>query len=459
MKRIGWILAVGCLLLPIGCSKSDDDSSSGVKVPDGQTSFSWDTSVRSQELSLTGIANWTAKSDNNCKNWCYPVKLSDKSNKIVLWVSPNITGKARSGKVTITIGGRSQTIEVSQPAFTGDLDTYEYHLPVVFHVLYKDESDELQNAKEAQFVKILKAVNELYAKNKMNIVFEMAKYNDEGEELAEAGIIRHQVDFEEFDPHEFLSDKEKGYADYTQNLKKYINIYFFHFKQTDAESTMLGLTTLPILPTAHPLSEIDKQLMTDQANDYAYLTTPYGVCINNQFVEEWQDDKTYNPKYIVSTLAHELGHYLGLLHTFSEVECEQDDGCDDTHISDYENYIDYITSYIEQQQKAEKRMTIDEVATRTDCKTGEEFVADNILDYVYTKSNVFTAQQKARTRHVMEYGALVPGPKLIDYNTTGIISSSTNKSSRRAVASRPGLVQTDPCPPIPVRHLPQVRSK
>lgn len=456
-RRIGWLVAVSCLLLALGCSKSDGDSSSGVKVADGQTSFSWNANVRSQEVSLTGTASWTAKSDDNCKNWCYPVKSSDKSNKIVLWVSPNITDKARSGKVTVTIDGRAQTIEVSQPAFTGDLDTYEYHLPVVFHVLYKTESDQLQNAKEAQFVKILKAVNELYAKNKMNIVFEMAKYNDKGEELEEAGIIRHKVDFEEFDADKFLSKDGAEYSDYTQNLKKFINIYVFHFKQSDSESTTLGLTTLPILPTAYPLSEIDKQLITDSANDYAYLTTPYGVCINNQFIEEWQDDKTYNPKYIVATLAHELGHYIGLLHTFSEVDCEKDDGCDDTHISDYENYVAYIQKYMEEKAKSgATSVSIDEVAKRTDCKTNEEFIADNILDYSYTKNEVFTAQQKARTRHVLKYGALVPGPKLIDYNTTGLVAKRA--SANRAAPLPPEIVVTTPCPKVPVRRFVSVCS-
>ena len=450
------LAVIGFLTLLIGCGGDDAGSggnSGGVTIIGGE-SLTFGSSVTSHEIQLSGSVSWSAKSDDNCKNWCYPFKASGNSDKIVLWVSPNITDKARSGKVTVQLGGKKQEISVSQPAFTGDLDTYDYHLPVVFHVMYHNKSDKKQNPDKSQFTKILDAVNKLYAANNMHIVFEMAKYDDEGEELEEPGIIRKKVDFKEYDPHEFLKDED--YAEDVQNLKKYINIFVFRFAQASSDATTLGLTTLPIVPTAYPLEYL---VDTDTANEYAYLTTPFGVCINNEAIDEWQDEKTVNPKYIVATVAHEIGHYIGLLHTFSEIECEEDDGCEDTPISDYNNYIEYITDYIAKQQAAGKKITIEEVAKRTDCKTGKEFIADNILDYAYTIGDVFTADQKKRTRHVLKYGALTPGPKLIDYNTTGIVIKSTNKSSQRAAASRPGMVQTDPCPKVPVNRLPQIGLK
>ena len=450
------LAVIGFLTLLIGCGGDDTGSggnSGGVTIIGGE-SLTFGSSVTSHEIQLSGSVSWSAKSDDNCKNWCYPFKASGNSDKIVLWVSPNITDKARSGKVTVQLGGKKQEISVSQPAFTGNLDTYDYHLPVVFHVMYHNKSDKKQNPDKSQFTKILDAVNKLYAANNMHIVFEMAKYDDEGEELEEPGIIRKKVDFKEYDPHEFLKDED--YAEDVQNLKKYINIFVFRFAQASSDATTLGYSTLPIVPTAYPLEHL---VVSDAANEYAYFSTPFGVCINNEAIDEWQDEKTVNPKYIVATVAHEIGHYIGLLHTFSEIECEEDDGCEDTPISDYNNYIEYITDYIAKQQAAGKKITIEEVAKRTDCKTGEEFIADNILDYAYTIGDVFTADQKKRTRHVLKYGALTPGPKLIDYNTTGIVTKSTNKSSQRAAASRPGMVQTDPCPKVPVNRLPQIGLK
>jgi len=445
MKKslILWVLAL-CLF---GCGGDSASEDNGAAVVAGQESFSWGSSVTSQEIRLTASASWTAKSDANCKNWCYPVKSSDRSDKIVLWVSPNITGNARSGKVTVTVGGRSQEIQVSQPAFSGNLDTYEYHLPVVFHVMYKNESDKTQNADESQFKKILQAVNKLYADNDMDIVFEMAKYDNDGNELKEPGIVRKKVNFDDMDPSEFLDDKD--FSNDVFNLKKYINIFVFSFRQMSEGETSLGLTQLPILPTAHPLGEILH--CTDSANDYAYLTTPYGVCINSKFIDEWQDDKHYNTRYIVSTVAHELGHYLGLLHTFSENECEEDDECSDTPITDYNNYSAWLTDYINQKSAKGVELSIYELATRTDCKTGEVFVADNILDYAVTKAEVFTPQQKKRTRHVLKYGVMTPGPKLVNYNTTGYVTKSV--SGRRAASLPPHVVSVVPCPRVPSKRF------
>ena len=452
MKWGKFLLLTGLALVLVNCGGDDASSSAdaGISVAAGQESFTWNTDVRSQEIRLTGSANWRVSCDASCRNWCYPMKESGKSAAIPLWVSPNITGKARSGKVTVTVGGRTHTINVSQPAFTGDVDEYVYHLPVVFHVLYKDAKSETQNPSQSHLSKIITAVNKLYADNKMNIVFEMAKYDKEGEVLSEPGVIRHQVDFDEMDVSDFLGssdNKYKEYADYQLNLKKYINIFLFPFKQDDEEKVSLGLTVLPLATTAHSLDGLNE---SDRVKDYAYLSQTWGVCINSNYINEWQDEKSVNSLYIVSTMAHELGHYLGLFHTFSEEGCDLDDYCDDTNISDYEDYWNYIENYITTEKaKGKKSFTITELATRTDCKTGESFVAKNILDYMYTSCTEFTKQQFNRTRHVLKYSPLVPGPKLVDYNTTG--------TGMRAGSLPTGFGKPQPCPKVPVKRLPTVQ--
>ena len=341
---------------------------------------------------------------------------------------------------------------MSQPAFTGNLDTYDYHLPVVFHVMYHNKSDKTQNANASQFTKILKAVNQLYADNDMHIVFEMGKYDRKGEELSEPGIIRKQIDFDEMSPDDFL--KDKTFSDDVLNLKKYINIFVFPFAKDGGDKITLGMTTMPFLPSAHPL---DSLRSSDNVIEYAYLDIPFGVCINSDYINEWQEENMIKSTYIVSTVAHELGHYLGLLHTFSEHECEDDDACDDTPISDYENYISNILKYQEDEKaKGRDSFTFKELGTRKDCKTGEEFLATNILDYAYTSAEKFSPQQKNRTRHVLKYGVLMPGPKLVEYNTTGYVAK---RAANRAFAPAPGFVKTTHCPKVPVNRLPQIGLK
>ena len=448
------LAVIGFLTLLIGCGGDDAGSggnSGGVTIIGGE-SLTFGSSVTSHEIQLSGSVSWSAKSDDNCKNWCYPFKASGNSDKIVLWVSPNITDKARSGKVTVQLGGKKQEISVSQPAFTGDLDTYDYHLPVVFHVMYHNKSDKKQNANASQFTKILKAVNQLYADNDMHIVFEMGKYDRKGEELSEPGIIRKQIDFDEMSPDDFL--KDKTFSDDVLNLKKYINIFVFPFAKDGGDKITLGMTTMPFLPSAHPL---DSLRSSDNVIEYAYLDIPFGVCINSDYINEWQEENMIKSTYIVSTVAHELGHYLGLLHTFSEHECEDDDACDDTPISDYENYISNILKYQEDEKaKGRDSFTFKELGTRKDCKTGEEFLATNILDYAYTSAEKFSPQQKNRTRHVLKYGVLMPGPKLVEYNTTGYVAK---RAANRAFAPAPGFVKTTHCPKVPVNRLPQIGLK
>ena len=448
------LAVIGFLVLLIGCGGDDAGSggnSGGVTIIGGE-SLTFGSSVTSHEIQLSGSVSWSAKSDDNCKNWCYPFKASGNSDKIVLWVSPNITNKARSGKVTVQLGGKKQDISVSQPAFTGDLDTYDYHLPVVFHVMYHNKSDKTQNANASQFTKILKAVNQLYADNDMHIVFEMGKYDRKGEELSEPGIIRKQIDFDEMSPDDFL--KDKTFSDDVLNLKKYINIFVFPFAKDGGDKITLGMTTMPFLPSAHPL---DSLRSSDNVIEYAYLDIPFGVCINSDYINEWQEENMIKSTYIVSTVAHELGHYLGLLHTFSEHECEDDDACDDTPISDYENYISNILKYQEDEKaKGRDSFTFKELGTRKDCKTGEEFLATNILDYAYTSAEKFSPQQKNRTRYVLKYGVLMPGPKLVEYNTTGYVAK---RAANRAFAPAPGFVKTTHCPEVPFRQLPVVDAK
>ncbi|MBQ6769060.1 MAG: zinc-dependent metalloproteinase lipoprotein [Prevotella sp.] len=420
-KHFGILMTLAVAAVLTACTKSDDVTQLSI----GGEDTVWNADVTQHMLQVRCDGRWTAESN---VSWCDPLKSSGNGDtQLPLWVSPNLTGTARTGVLTISTGNNQQKVTLRQPAFSGSLDDYEYRLPVVFHVLYKDKDDENQYAGQEHMEKILAGVNKLYAQNGMHVTFEMARYNDDGDELEERGIVRHEVDFDDYDPSLFLAhdnEDNRQYARYAQNLKKYINVFIFRFKQTLENRSAMGLTRLPIMPTVHPM---DSLMTTDAANNFAYVRSPWGCCINNEFIYEWQDDESINPNYIVTIIAHELGHYLGLLHTFSMDECNMDDACFDTNICDYMNYVDYITAYIRQKQEAGvTTFSIADLARRNDCKTAEEYTAHNIMDYAYCYNDEFTNQQRKRIRQVLWYSPLVPGPKLISYETRGNANHNAN---------------------------------
>ena len=114
------------------------------------------------------------------------------------------------------------------------------------------------------------------------------------------------------------------------------------------------------------------------------------------------------------TLAHELGHYLGLLHVFAEPAegntdpCPDTDYCTDTPTYNRTAYLADLTAYINSAQDGS--VSLRRLTERTDA-AGNSFSATNLMDYSFTYGFQFTAQQKARMRRVLYNSPLIPGPK------------------------------------------------
>ena len=133
---------------------------------------------------------------------------------------------------------------------------------------------------------------------------------------------------------------------------------------------------------------------------------------------------TYNTTDPNATLAHELGHYLGLFHSFSEKtvkdksEAADDDDdsdyCDDTPSYNRIEYGKWLTKYISDAKANKKDTTLSmrELAKRTNSK-GEKWQADNLMDYSICYSMRFTPEQANRIRQVLYYSPLIPGRKKI----------------------------------------------
>ena len=318
-------------------------------------------------------------------------------------------------------------------------DDYVYHLPVIFHVFY---SNSKQYIEYTRLKEILSNVNELYQgdvynyqmdtipSENLHILFELAEKNESGKKLSTPGVEYIKVSESEFDCESFMKDKK--YVKYCWDQNNYINVMVYAFKKTDENSTTLGISHLPYQVGGYPQIE-------GLSNGKNYPLSkpgkfPYCVSLNSIYVGKenegtrYTEDK-YNKGYRPdmkdpnATLAHELGHYLGLFHCFSEKSVKgNSEAADDDDDSDYCNdtpsynriaYGKWLTKYISD-AKANNKDTLDmrEVVIHTNSK-GEKWQADNLMDYFFCYSMRFTPEQANRIRQVLYYSPLIPGPKKI----------------------------------------------
>ena len=335
----------------------------------------------------------------------------------------------------ITVNGQDRDSDI----ITGD--DYVYHLPVIFHVFYNNSNDTLQYIPSSRFKELIDHVNELYAGNVYNqqldtvasenlhVQFELAEKDESGNRLGTPGVEYIQTAEKEFDCENFM--KNKAFAQYTWDQNDYINVMVYAFKKTDENSTTLGISHLPYEVGGYP--QIDglsdgKSYPLNKPKKF-----PYCISLNALFVHKkyegtrYTKDKEnknyeYNTADPNATLAHELGHYLGLYHAFAEkkdkdgqseaADNEDDtDYCTDTPSYNRIEYAKWLDEYIKKAQDIKKDtvLTVKALSKRTN--SSREWDADNLMDYSICYSMRFTPEQAYRMRQVLYYSPLIPGPK------------------------------------------------
>ena len=159
----------------------------------------------------------------------------------------------------------------------------------------------------------------------MNLHLKAALQNPDGEELGEPGIHRVLRTNSAYKNSEsFLLPTNTTDGDLMWDPNQYVNVFVFTF----VEPNVAGRTTLPHTPRQNSLEGLI-------ANNTYYTQVPnfpWGITLNNTFIYE---ESNY------TTLAHELGHYLGLYHVFT-TSTDSTDYCDDTYSynrTDYENHL------------------------------------------------------------------------------------------------------------------------
>ncbi|WP_111671229.1 M43 family zinc metalloprotease [Algoriphagus litoralis] len=270
----------------------------------------------------------------------------------------------RSGEIPfwVEVGGKKSEIEI---LISRELPNFpkKYSLPIVFHVVHSgQEKGTRENPGQENFVQLLKETNDwLLGKSESefrkghnqvdpNIEFYLAPNGQDEKPLEEPGINRI---FSEKLSYPIGEEITRKYVfDQMWNPNEYVNVFVMNIDGRD------GFSSYPPGSGSNmPLSRF------------------YGFVINKGFQN--------------FLMLHELGHFLGLPHTFSNGnQCIDGDGFQDT-----ESYNDDLKKTFLQ--------------LKTNCE-GEFFFATNIMDYYPTVGNSFTLDQVSKMRSTLEKAHFLP---------------------------------------------------
>lgn len=294
-----------------------------------------------------------------------------------------------------------------------------YQVPVIFHVLYADKEDEKQYIPASHLTQLLQKVNDyydgktLYAGGEkgidMDVDFLLASHDEKGNKLATLGVEYIQVPDVEISCEEMMQDK--SYLKYMWDHNRYINVVLYHFAAVQ-NGVILGISNMPYSVAGdHELAGLATVSQGYMLKNN--LNHPHCVSLNSLYAYEKSENNLPNSSDFAVTMAHELGHYLGLHHAFNEYpkeHCAADsDFCPDTPPYDREAYEAELMAILEEANGAP--VSIMEVVKRDDCKTGQSFNSYNIMDYEISFADRLTNDQRKRIQHVLQYSPLRPTPR------------------------------------------------
>jgi zinc-dependent metalloproteinase lipoprotein len=406
------ILAGMAVLLMAACNDDPDIITSQLEVD--KTTIDAPAEGLQTTLLVNSNVRWTITS---AQGWTTPdVSEGVGNHTLTLTIPENYFRDVRSDTLTVATvdGTQIRQVIVSQNTFTGLDDHFTYKIPVVFHVIYRDANNEKQNLRQGYLKEVLAGVNRIWkeAAQGINVEFVAATEMPNGAKLEEPGVNRVKWDIDKIDYNRFMgftSAAPKRYRDLLWDQNRYVNICLYNF----SDENITGVTTLPYTLAPDTLPGLEKLPANISPKE---LTSSLCISINSANAYTTPDDNLQTTNF-VSTVAHELGHYLGLRHVFGEDDSNgidyngDSDFCEDTPTYNRNRYLSKLSFY-EYEHPNFTNADVTLWLERTNSITGEKFTSDNIMDYYWTLRNKFTTEQVKRIRYVLMHSPFVPGPKV-----------------------------------------------
>lgn len=419
MKKFVYLFCVSlfCVVFT-ACSHDNAPEPPSLSIAQATLSSSSDSDTLS--LSITSNSTWKVTSN---KGWCRFINdtggvvdtlTGSGSKSIKITLDENLTQNDRNARISI-LGVADSTLQTyltltqAAPKF---IEGGHYKIPVVFQVLYTNEKDQYQYIKKGHLATILDKINDIYKNcgEDINLEFVMAKEDPDGNRMEEPGVNRTKMSNTIINPSSFMASKDSKYLNLIWDPDRYLNIVLYRFN----DKSIVGIAQFPFFVAPDGLEGADT--WTGGTVTQQNLNRPQCVSINNLYIYKDDGDNLLTPEhpkgedvYIPATIAHEIGHYLGLHHVFSDSSvnpCLDTDYCTDT-----KNYDRIAYNQLIYNAGLSLYENLDFYITRTACDDGSVFTSDNIMDYSISYFNRFTAQQVKRIRYTLEHGAFVPGPK------------------------------------------------
>ena len=258
-----------------------------------------------------------------------------------------------------------------------------YELPIVFHIIHTGQSVGTgYNLSDERIIDQVDRLNDDFRRLNADAVntpsefldvaadteiqFLLAKQDPEGR--PSSGITRTEVTQTSFKTSEI--DVIASLIQWPP--EDYINVYVLNLE------SYLGLGMFPFSDEGGLKNEIENLRETD------------GVYIRYKYFgfNDSEDDNLAFDSY-GRTLTHEIGHYLGVLHTFHGGCTSTNDYCTDTPA--------LSSSTLNINESCED-------VPNTACESGERPMVENYMDYTDDVCmNLFTQDQKERMRTVLQY--------------------------------------------------------